>query len=739
MVELETTVIEENFIGADLAKFGAVIDDEDSYGYIISGNNVVVYECVKGKRVKILTHDAPVVGMNLGFQKLICYLQTGERIWWNLGDYSIELVTKLPINSIEWVYHVRGGTILLEKSATGEYLLYNTEGTNEEELQLLVTLPNKIDHPKNIALGEDYVVYAVHDTLTLVPFEDSKVPRSSIEVVLNFGESVIPDRLKFTELKIVADNLFAAHSLGRIYIWRQVKCAGLGKSNKYFFHAADNSLTFDVSEACNVYVGTAHSHLTKWNFLNEAGGRWQSKEAITHFEAPLKKVSLSVSCKICCVVLEDNSVIFCKTDSMTILGKGRTLLHSQFYPLHTMQVDPLNKDLIITDTRFGSIQWINPVKWQTIKTADIVLENSVARKIYCSDFEAVKSIVYLFTATPSYIVTAEKRSCEIKEVYIKFWRRQVKGKNNLLLQLEDVICVCEDITKITGELEKGAMFEESTLGSNNAHSNAEFLTSNSDGTINVWKGDAQRFGKWRKDTQRYGKWQGTEVVDITSIRGNVFASVHTSELISAHLILWSTTSMKILHFDNSLSQLHTIKWAPTEYQKYLLAGSAEYVGCFNVETLGYNWLVEQKGLFVYSDLNSAFAYDDKNILVFDVESGALTEKKNFKNAQSRMVCTLHGESRAYSGLSEEGFSLIKESDCLETNEEDNRIQAPKTAFSKLVEISRLHANKGKNSIVLFDNVRKAKELLNGPVFALAPLTQLAPLFINSCLIKKNVV
>uniref|UniRef100_A0A0N4ZM99 WD_REPEATS_REGION domain-containing protein n=1 Tax=Parastrongyloides trichosuri TaxID=131310 RepID=A0A0N4ZM99_PARTI len=737
---LNEEYIEESCIGAKLGEYPIIIDDNNRYAYAISGKDVLIFETNKGKRIKILNHDSFVKGLSLSYNKLDCFLFTGERASWNLNDYTIENVHQFSINSINWVYKVENNTILLEIGSKGEHNLYLVEGDNNEELHKLVSLPNKISHPNNIAVGSEYAVYTSQNQLSLVPFEDSKLSPSSIDIELFFGDALISERLKFTKVKIVADNLFAAHSLGRIYVWRNLSTIGLQKSNKHFFHAADNDICFDVSEGCNVYIGTSHCALGRWNLINDGGGRFQAKEMISNFESPVHDVSLSLSSKICCVVLEDNSIIFIKTDSMTILCKGKTLLQSAYYPINNIQVDPLNPDLILTDTRHGSIQWMNLVKWQTIKTADIVMENASARKNYCSDFETVRSYVYLFIATPAFIVTCEKRTCDLKEVYVKFWKRQTKGKNNLLLELEDIICVNEDITHLTGDLEEMPFImlpENKTIGISAVHCNAEFITADKRGFINLWKGDSHRFGKWRQDIQRNGQWQKTKVIGISSIRKRLFASIHGSSSLSTHLLLWSTENMNIIHQNNTLSDLNSVKWAPKEFQEILLVGSNNYVGCYNVESLSYIWLVEQSGLSLYSDPLNAFVYNENDVMFFDVMKGIISKSYTFTESQFEVVATIHNGVPALVGLSNDGLTLLKNTSTIETNEEDIRIEAPKTAFSKLLEINRKHAKEGQNDILLFDNVRKAKKILEGPVFALAPITQLAPLFVRSCLIKKK--
>lgn len=732
--------IEESCIGAKLGDYPILIDDIKRYAYVISGKDVLIFETNKGRRVKILHHDTYVKGLTLTHQKLYSYLDTGERVSWILRDYSIENIHQFPVNCINWIYKVENSTILLEIGKKGEYNLYLIEGDNDEEVQKLVTLPNTISHPDHIAIGSEFVVYTIKTQLFLVPFDDSDMVASSIDVTLFFGSSVISERLIFTKVKIVADSLFAAHSLGRIYVWRNLTTTGLQKSNKHFFHAADNALCFDVSEGCNVYIGTSHCALARWNLINDGGGRWQSKEMISNFESPVHSVSLSLSSKVCCAVLEDNSIIFVKTDSMTILCKGKTLLQSSYYPINKIQVDPLNPDLIISDTRHGSIQWMNLVKWQTIKTADIVMENASARKNYCSDFETVRSYVYLFIATPAFIVTCEKRTCDLKEVYVKFWKRLRKGENNLLIELEDIICVNDDITHLTGDLEETPIIkslENKSLGLKERHCDAEFLTVNKKGFIDIWKGDLHRFGKWRQDVQRNGQWQKTSVVDISSIRKKLFASIHTSSNHSTHLLLWSTEGMNILNINNTISDITSVKWAPKSFQEMLLIGSNNYIGCFNVESFNYTWLVEQPGLLLYSDPFISFVYNENEIMFFDVMSGGVLKSLVFKNPQIEIVATTHNKMTCLIGLSNDGFTLLKDANIVETNEEDIRTEAPKTAFSKLIEINRKHSKVGQNDVVLFDSVRKAKKILQGPSFALAPISQLAPLFVKSCLIKKQ--
>uniref|UniRef100_A0A0K0EVT2 BBS2_N domain-containing protein n=1 Tax=Strongyloides venezuelensis TaxID=75913 RepID=A0A0K0EVT2_STRVS len=731
--------VEESCIGAKLGDYPIIIDDIKRYAYVISGKDVLIFETTKGKRVKILHHDALVKGLTLTHHKLNSFLETGERVAWNLSDYSIENIHQFPVNNIGWIYKLESNTIILEVNKKGEHNLYLIEGDNEDELQKLVTLPSTISNPDSIAVSNEYAVYTIKNQLFLVPYEDSKISPSSIDITLIFGDALNSERLKFSKVKIVSDCLFAAHTIGRIYVWRNLSTIGLQKSNKHFFHAADNDICFDVSEGCNVYIGTSHCALARWNLINDGGGRWQSKEMISNFESPVHNVSLSLSSRICCVVLEDNSIIFVKTDSMTILCKGKTLLQSSYYPINKIQVDPLNPDLIISDTRHGSIQWMNLVKWQTIKTADIVMENASARKNYCSDFETVRSYVYLFIATPAFIVTCEKRTCDLKEVYVKFWRRKTKGNNNLLLELEDIICVNEDITHLTGDLEdmpSTTTLESKGLGYQEAHCDAEFLTVDKKGFINVWKGDLHRFGKWRQDVQRNGQWQKTKVIDISSIRKKLFVSIHKSDNQSTNFLLWSTEDMNILHINNTISDLTTVRWAPKEHQEMLLVGSNNYIGCFNVESFSYNWLIKHSGLSLYSDPFYAFVYNENEVTFFDVMKGNELKSVSFTSSQFEVVTTTHNNATCLTGLSNDGFTLLKNSNIVETNEEDARIEAPKTAFSKLIEINRKHTKEGQNDVVLFDNVRKAKKILEGPAFALAPISQLAPLFVKSCLIKK---
>jgi hypothetical protein len=144
---------------------------------------------------------------------------------------------------------------------------------------------------------------------------------------------------------------------------------GLSPANRSHFHPHFAEPRIAVTPLLAVFCGTTNSRVDKWNTGTSGHGRYERFQVMERMDAPIKTMSLSSDSHLLLVVLADNSLVILNTASLAVVSRPQSLQWpSIFSPFQWLglSVDIENPNYVITNTRIGYIQWLDPVKWKTV-------------------------------------------------------------------------------------------------------------------------------------------------------------------------------------------------------------------------------------------------------------------------------------------------------------------------------------------------------------------------------------
>lgn len=97
-------------------------------------------------------------------------------------------------------------------------------------------------------------------------------------------------------------------------------------------------------------------------------------------DAPIEALWLSQDSNFLLAIMSDNSMLILNTVSLAVVSRPISLHWPAFYkPLDWLGLytDIEHPDYLVTNTRTGYIQWIDPTKWRTIGEVKMSNENEV--------------------------------------------------------------------------------------------------------------------------------------------------------------------------------------------------------------------------------------------------------------------------------------------------------------------------------------------------------------------------
>uniref|UniRef100_A0A1I8A687 Intraflagellar transport protein 140 homolog n=1 Tax=Steinernema glaseri TaxID=37863 RepID=A0A1I8A687_9BILA len=741
----EDAFVEECSLGLHIDRVPIVFDGASRRAFVTSNKFVLVFNAQNGKRENVLSHDNPVAGAFFREGKLVTLTAAGECCVWEAASGKLLFCRQLELSQIAFVYPLKKD----EEEGDCVYILGAKEGDKAErvfrctsdlsvedvEVQIkdAISLSKKVENHRDIAFGKDFVVVCNGKFLELFPLAGSTKSPSRYEMKQQFERVVDNSRVVWDGVSVNGDSVSATLSTGRVYIWRRVAQKGLTNKNSSFIHPGQTEIVHAVSQQHTVFCGTGECTVSKWSLTVEGAGRWQSPLKLTGMQAPVASLSLSQDECLLAVVLENTALLFVKTATMTILSSAEQLLWPRENALH-IKCDPLRLDTL----------WFNPVEWKTVQELDVCQDNVPNRVHTLYNEFATWSDVYLTCLTTQMIVTAEKQNDKEQKSLLKFWRRTVSRENEA--QVYETV------------LEDSVDFEDSTLVSlrgdedvdsksfvcdikpihSQQHTDQIFVALDDAGYFYILKADALRFGGWCVDHLKKAKWQSSRVIHSSSLRSNIFASVNSvseaSE--STFLLLWNVKNEepKVEYIEDSIADLRTVEWSPSGNEstfRYLLYSSEQAIGSYDVEALCVIWTVALPGTTLFVSPTLCIAGNASDYCSFDPEDGHKLSSAKFSGKQELVLSS--GDLRHFNfvGYNSQEITVLKNTS--KVSETVTKSVVKKTPFSELLEITKDKDAEVDENFALDATV--ASKLFDGPAHALAPVTQLAPLFIRSCLIK----
>jgi len=732
--------VEEVGLGLNLSKLPAFFDDKNKCAYLISDNCVFVFNARSGKRLYILRYNENQLIVHANDQYCVSITESGLLLHWDVESQSLLKADNFSKYPLTYVYRTSDGfycvsTKQKEKQTFVSKLILEGDG-NIKSFTKLGSFPRAIQHRNQLTITDDFVVVItskVHlDTFAFKgKFQNPQyICRSS------FQKLTKQSLLAFDSLSIVEDTLFASLNIGRILFWKDFSQNGFKASNMSFFHRHPSSVNFLVSTKGVLYIGCGDATVTRWNLNATGNGRWQKPDNSEKFDAPVYNLSLSKDGTLLSVQLEDNTVWIVQTSSMNILCELQTMQWNPEFNWLPLCRDPTRPDLVLTGGRLGHIQWFDPTKWRTVAFSDITDENTPPRDNIPYGLVYDWLNVYLVNASPSTLVTVERRrNRENEPSMIKFFRRNPKSLADLVL--EDMIEWPNSGFKV--------MSSNDDLSTDEAFASLreeEIVFIDITGQITVFIRDVKRSGRWLQDLSRTNHWMGSTVNSATSVRNNSFAAIHThGDGGTKYILIWKLEDLSIYKVVDSIMEPLMIEWAPTKKEgaeNLLIISSKFCVSGFNVIDQSISWIITVPHVSIFSSLEVLCCYKKSRAYVIDPVTGDLEKEVVFGSPIKQLFVATSGRNLRFLGFSKKGTNITTL--CLlklenAENDTDRDITVKKTPFAELIVQSKEQETKLKH-VKTYKNV-SIKSKFDGPVYASAPLTRLAPELIKECFIPRE--
>ncbi|KAE9549882.1 hypothetical protein FO519_006911 [Halicephalobus sp. NKZ332] len=733
--------VEEIGLGLGFSKSPAFFDDKNKYVYLVSENCVFVFNARSGKRLYILRYNENQLIVHANDQYCVSITESGLLLHWDVESQSLLKADNFSKYPLTYVYRTSDGfycvsTKQKEKQTFVSKLILEVDG-NIKSFTNLGNFPKFIQNKKQLTITDDFVVVITSKVhLDAFGFK-GKFQNSQYICRSSFQKLEKQNLLAFDSLTIVDDTLYASLNIGRILFWKDFSQDGFKASNMSFFHRNPSSIDFLVFSKGVLYIGCGDATVTRWNLNATGNGRWQKPDNSETFDSPVSCLSLSKDGTLLSVQLEDNTIWIIQTSSMNIVCELQTMQWNQEFNWLPLCKDSTRPDLVLTGGRLGNIQWVDPTKWRTVAFFDVTDENTPPRDNIPYGLVYDWLNVYLVNASPSTLVTVERRrNKEHEPSMIKFFRRNPKSALADLV-LEDMI-----------EWEKSGlkvMSSNDDLSVDEAFASLkeeEIVFIDKTGQITVFIRDVKRSGRWLQDLSRTSHWMGSKVNAATSVRNNCFAAIHTNgEGNSKYILIWQLEDLSIYKIVDAIADPLTIEWAPIKKEgaeNLLIISSKFCVSAFDIVNQSINWIITVPHVSIFSSLEVLCCYKKSRAYVLDPITGDLEKEVVFGSPIKQLFVATSGRNLRFLGSINKcagvmTLCLLKLENA--ENDTDRDIAVKKTPFAELIVQNREQETKLK-SVKTYKNV-SIKSKFDGPVYASAPLTRLAPELIKECFIPRE--
>lgn len=258
--------------------------------------------------------------------------------------------------------------------------------------EFCVKLPLNFKHRRVICPTENFALYCKKRGLVILPYKDVQFKGvQSYTFNKNFN-GVDPDSISFSSVTVVKNSVFAVLNFGQILYWwvlskifynsfgfrHGVNENGLANNQHSFIHAHYTEPCIAVTSLLAIFCGTANSRVDKWNAVTTGSGKYERFQVMERMDAPVQVLWLSSDSNYLLAILSDNSMVILNSVSLAVVSRPPSLHWPAFYnPLDWLGLctDIEHPDYVVTNTRTGYIQWVDPTKWRTFGEVILVAED----------------------------------------------------------------------------------------------------------------------------------------------------------------------------------------------------------------------------------------------------------------------------------------------------------------------------------------------------------------------------
>lgn len=137
-----------------------------------------------------------------------------------------------------------------------------------------------------------------------------------------------------------------------------------------------------------------------------------------------------------------------------------------------------------------------------------------------------------------------------------------------------------------------------------------------EGRIQTYFPNAYESYRWNLDLKRTYDWQQTKIIDCSSIRSSLMATVNATnkKADSGQVVLvWDTESANLVDFIDKIQDVTQVRWCPPhKFREFiLLISSKELIAAYDSDAKNFLWIIMEPGLNLYTNLFTIIAYGKK--------------------------------------------------------------------------------------------------------------------------------
>jgi WD40 repeat protein len=200
------------------------------------------------------------------------------------------------------------------------------------------------------------------------------------------------------------------------------------------------------------------------------------------------------------------------------------------------------------------------------------------------------------------------------------------------------------------------------------------VTVNEFGKIETYFPNSYEAYRWNLDLKRIFAWQQTKIIDCSTIRSDMMATVNAENANSGLVVvIWDTSTANVLDFIDKIQDVRQVRWCPPHKfrESTLLIASNELITAYDCEAKNFLWIIMEPNLKLYTNLFVIIAYGSKKgrllvkvahfaclAYVINYRDGSAIKRMEFTRNQDQVVATGSASNIRLSGLDSKVSAIV---------------------------------------------------------------------------------
>ncbi|CAJ0594111.1 unnamed protein product [Cylicocyclus nassatus] len=676
------------------------------------GSACVLYSVTDGIRITVLEHkDNLASAFFVELDKLLAVTRSGEITEWsvigeNQAQVSSHKITAFPVKKAVYLRESRRCMIVVDH---GDNLTVDSV-MHEKSLTTVAKLPASIKS-EQIAITEHYVAYCSGKEVFMIPTEEDSEMSPSSFVCKTHIEGLGDRNADNVFIRITAsgDTIAATLAIGRVYVWSNVSQKGV-QDSAFTIHWHKVAPSIALTHYGGLLSAGAEGVLCKFTLTGT--GR---PSMLPRLAAAVRDLALSDDDSHVAIILEDNSLHVVVTSSMNILSTLDTVATCRRSLNSVFTTDPSAPNMLVMNGKPGSLQWIDCAASKTDHQTSFSLENVADGDMsFAGITQTFPDVEQVFLSSTTIVTLETVINFEEEHKRLRFWER-IEGSNHSV-QVVDSFIVSKETIDVTGFRRPNSISEKI------------FFSIMKTGRVNVWipceDGTRYKLDPVRQ-IDRESEFHAGSV-----IHQGMWASAHPEGANDTDVVIvWNTsdlTEIEVLRTDGKVSSVEF------DGKNHLICATDKSVKCWRHSAMQIEclWIVEQS-LRVHVSPLGGFAWNENNVMEFDVETAALKMSFQFGAPVDDLLALGDGTHVAVVARTEKGllFAHPKEDEMRTVQVSSSTAKTPFAQLAPAKSSSKTSAEAVARPAAKGAAIR----LFDGPCHVLPPVSHLAPIFIAQCL------